>query len=248
MVELAYVMLVLAVAGFAKGVVGLGLPPIAMGFLVLTVPPVEAAAIMVLPALLTNAWQAAAGPALRDLLRRFWLMLVLTGLATLATAPVLQRSGDVATGVLGALLVVYAAYSLHRPHASISATVERRVGPLCGIATGVVTGFTGVSSMPSVPFLQSTGLHRDDFVQAIGLSFTVSALALAAGLGLSGGLASVTPSAIGLATAGAFAGMALGALLRKRLPEGLFRRLFLWALVLLGTYLLVKSMVFARSV
>ena len=36
--------------------------------------------------------------------------------------------------------------------------------------------------IPAVPYLQALGLSRDQLVQALGLSFTVSTLALAAGL------------------------------------------------------------------
>jgi uncharacterized protein len=58
---LIFIAAVFAVAGFAKGVIGLGLPTIAMGLLAIVMPPIEAAAILILPSLLTNAWQMVAG-------------------------------------------------------------------------------------------------------------------------------------------------------------------------------------------
>ena len=48
------------------------------------------------------------------------------------------------------------------------------------MVTGLVTGATGVFVIPAVPYLGSLGLERDDLVQALGLAFTVSTLALAA--------------------------------------------------------------------
>ena len=42
------------VAGFVKGVIGLGLPTVAIGLLGLMMTPAQAAAIMVAPALITN--------------------------------------------------------------------------------------------------------------------------------------------------------------------------------------------------
>ena len=67
---------------------------------------------------------------------------------------------------------------------SIGAFPPRRslAGPLCGLVTGALTGATGVFVIPAVPYLNALGLARDDLVQALGLSFTVSTLALAAGL------------------------------------------------------------------
>ena len=51
---------------------------------------------------------------------------------------------------------------------------------MAGAATGVVTAATGVFVIPAVPYLQALDLGREDLVQALGLSFTVSTLALAA--------------------------------------------------------------------
>jgi uncharacterized membrane protein YfcA len=55
---------VFALAGFIKGVIGLGLPTISMGLLAIIMPPVEAAAILILPSFVTNVWQMLAGPSL----------------------------------------------------------------------------------------------------------------------------------------------------------------------------------------
>ena len=63
-------------AGFVKGVIGLGLPTVAIGLLGLLMTPTQAAAILVLPALITNVWQAAVGGNLVPLVKRAWPMLV----------------------------------------------------------------------------------------------------------------------------------------------------------------------------
>ena len=94
--------------------------------------------------------------------------------------------------------------------------------------------------MPSVPFLQSVGLDRDAFVQAMGISFSVSALALALALGATGGLSAVPVIGIVAATGSALAAMWGGLLLRKRLDQATFRRVFLIALLALGIYLALR--------
>lgn len=58
---LAIVALIFAFAGWIKGVIGLGLPTIATGLLGAFIAPVQAAAIVVLPALITNAGRCGAG-------------------------------------------------------------------------------------------------------------------------------------------------------------------------------------------
>lgn len=63
-------------AGFVKGVIGMGLPTIAMGLLGALMPPVQAASLLVVPSLVTNVWQLAAGPNFAALLGRLRWMLV----------------------------------------------------------------------------------------------------------------------------------------------------------------------------
>ncbi len=47
---------VFVLAGLVKGVVGLGLPTVAMGLLALRMPAAQAAALLVVPSLVTNVW------------------------------------------------------------------------------------------------------------------------------------------------------------------------------------------------
>ena len=63
-------------AGFVKGVVGLGLPTVSMGLLAVTMAPGQALAIVIVPAIVTNIWQTFVGPYLRDIIRRLWPLMV----------------------------------------------------------------------------------------------------------------------------------------------------------------------------
>src|SRR6201996_7993358 len=67
---------VFMLAGFVKGVVGLGLPTVSMGLLAVTMAPSQALAIVIVPAVITNIWQTFVGPYLRDIMRRLWPLLV----------------------------------------------------------------------------------------------------------------------------------------------------------------------------
>ena len=59
---------VFLLAGFVKGVIGLGLPTVSMGLLAVTMAPGRAIAIVIVPAIITNIWQTFVGPYLRDIL------------------------------------------------------------------------------------------------------------------------------------------------------------------------------------
>jgi uncharacterized protein len=234
-----FIVAVFVLAGFVKGVIGLGLPTISMGLLALVMPPVEAAAVLVLPSLLTNVWQMLAGPSLTLAVRRLWPMMLAICAGTWAAAGLMTGAyAPLMTTLLGLMLVLYALSGFTRFHFSAARRTEPWLGPVVGGVTGIITAATGVFVIPAVPYLQSIGLEKDDLVQALGLSFTVSTLALAVNVvraGVIGGSLAVTTLAALVAAAG---GMAIGQALRSRLPPLMFRRCFFGGLLLLGLYLM----------
>jgi uncharacterized protein len=76
--------------------------------------------------------------------------------------------------------------------------------------------------IPAVPYLQAIGLQKDELVQALGLAFTVSTLALAGNLAAAGLKGEMLAPATLFALAMAGAGMGLGQLLRLRLKPPIF--------------------------
>ena len=50
------VMMTFLLAGTVKGVIGLGLPTVAMGMLGLAIAPAQAAALLIIPSIVTNTW------------------------------------------------------------------------------------------------------------------------------------------------------------------------------------------------
>lgn len=90
----AFIAAVFLLAGGIKGVLGLGLPTVGMGLLSIVMTPAQAAGILVIPALATNVWQVASGPALLSLLRRFALMIVATVVGTFSTVEFLTGSSQ----------------------------------------------------------------------------------------------------------------------------------------------------------
>lgn len=234
--------LVFLLAGLVKGVIGMGLPTIAMGLLSLVFAPVEAAALLVVPSLVTNVWQLLAGPSWVALVRRLWSMMAGVIAGTLLASGVLASDiGGVARLALGVALLAYAVIGLSGARFRLAAHREPWASPLIGATTGLVTGATGVFVLPAVPYLQAIGLEKDDLVQALGLSFTVSTLALAGGL-LQGGSLSGASAAMSLAgLAPALAGMGLGQVVRRHIAPATFRRVFFAGLFLLGIYLVVRQ-------
>jgi len=242
---LALSLLVIAtfvVAGMIKGVIGLGLPTVAMGLLGLAMAPSQAAALLIIPATLTNVWQLAFGGHLQWLVKRLWPMLLAIFFGTaVGTLWIGMAGGHWVVRGLGAALLLYALSGLFLPTLSVSRRHEPWLGPLCGVITGVITSATGVFVIPAVPYMQALGLSRDELVQALGLSFTVSTLALAGGLLWRGSLGGTELSASLLALIPAVLGMWLGQWLRQRISASLFKRVFFIGLGALGAHLLISG-------
>ncbi len=236
------VVLTFVLAGTVKGVIGLGLPTVAMGLLGLAMSPAQAAALLIVPSTVTNLWQLAAGGHLRTLLRRLWPMQLMIFIGTLLGSAWLGiDSGAWAAHALGAALLVYALYGLCHPGLHLAPRHERWLGPLCGLVTGIITAATGVFVIPAVPYLQALGLHCEQMVQALGLSFTVSTLALAVGLAGQGALGGEALGASLVVLIPALLGMWLGQCLRQRISAVLFKRCFFIGLALLGAHLALNG-------
>jgi uncharacterized membrane protein YfcA len=230
-------------AGMVKGVIGMGLPTVAMGVLAIVMPPVQAAALLVVPSLVTNVWQLVAGPSFVALLKRLATMMVAVCVGTFAGIGLLTGSaGAIASAALGAVLAVYGVIGLISARFVVSPRSERWLSPTVGLITGVLTGATGVFVIPAVPYFNSLGLEKEDLIQTLGLSFTVSTLALAVGLIATGQFKAGVATNSMLAVLPALGGMFLGQHVRNRLKAEVFRRWFFIGLLILGTYMVVRAM------
>lgn len=229
-------------AGIVKGVTGMGLPTLAMGILGALLSPLAAASLLIIPSMTTNLWQLLAGPNIGVLMRRLWPMMVASMAGTLIAMPMLT-GGDsrLTTSALGAALIAYALYTLFARPFRVSSGQERWLSPLIGLVTGLIAGGTGVFVLPAVPWLHALGLEKDDLVQALGMSFTTSTIALAFGLA-SRQAWQVDQLALSmLAVIPALIGMWAGQMLRRAVSPATFRRWFLIMLALLGGEMLLRA-------
>lgn len=241
---LVFVLVVFVVAGFTKGIIGLGLPTISMGLLAVVLPPTEAAALLILPSLITNVWQMLDGGHLRSVLRRLWPLNLGVCVGTWGGAAFLSGlGGPYGALALGVALILYALSGLAALKLAVPRAAEAWLGPLAGVVTGAITAATGVFVIPAVPYMQAIGLQKDELVQALGLSFTVSTLALA--VTLASGRAFTWdlawPSLAALVVA--ILGMRLGQAVRARLSPQAFRIWFFAGLLALGAYLAARGLV-----
>ena len=230
-------------AGFIKGVIGVGMPTIALALLAATLGLKAGMALLVVPTVITNIWQALSGGGAPAMARRLWPFLATAFVATWFGVGLLARTdAALLLGLLGLLLCAYSGISLATPQIPQPGRHERWLSPGVGAVSGLLTGMTGSSIVPGVLYLQTLGLGRDGLVQAIGIALTFAMLAL--GISLAGH--NLLPPSLGVLSAAALvpalAGMAVGRIARKRIPEVAFRRIFFAGLLLLGVYLAVRAL------
>ena len=238
LMDTLFIALVFVAAGLVKGVTGMGLPTVAVALLTLRMPPLEAAALLIVPSSVTNVWQLATGSPVYPLFQRFWpvLLAVCTGTACAPLLGAAEWSG----AVLGVALAGYGVLGLTGWRMHVSPRAQRWAGPLSGFGTGIMAGITGVFTVPVVPYLQALDLERDDLIQAMGMAFTVATLALACMLAVRGEWHATAAGSSFLALIPAVIGMQIGQWLRERMQPALFRRCFFIALLLLGAHQLLK--------
>ncbi len=192
---------------------------------------------------MTNIWQLAVGRRCRALALRLWPMMV--GIAVgsrMGSGFLIHASGGRASTALGVALIAYGMLSPGRWMPAVPPRWERWLALPVGTVTGVVTGATGVFVIPAVPYIGALGLDKEDLVQALGLSFTMSTVALGVSLYGGGAVSSSVSAALVLALLPASIGMAIGQRLRRRIRAATFRCCFFLALSGLGGALVLKSL------
>ena len=235
--EIAIGFVIFLFAGTVKGLVGLGLPTVALAFMSLVLSLPEAMAMLVLPTIFTNVWQAAVGGNFRVIVRRHWPLILPLTTTLYVTMWQLGRKGPSwASLVLGMVLILYGAMGLLRIRPRVSKDLEKPLGPVIGVLSGFIASMVGVPVVPLMPYLQALDIRPSEIVQTLGIVLCATSFTLAASLinfGLFDG-----PRA--LLSAGAvvpsIAGMWLGQRVRAGLSIDQFRLAVFAVLLAMGLY------------
>jgi uncharacterized membrane protein YfcA len=229
-------------AGFVKGVLGFGFPIIALVVLTLTIGLLDALAIIIVPTLATNIWQALSGIHLRAVMKRMWLYFLVAAVGVLATSRYLTSVNvNWLTGLLGAALFFFSLSRLFDFHITVPRDKEPVLSVVLGAINGALTGLTGSFMVPSVLYMQALGFSKDMLVQAMGLFFAISTLMLTLSLGSNELINAQDVRMSALALIPSFVGVYFGRWTRDKIDEDSFQKIFLVAVLTLGAYLVWRS-------
>lgn len=232
-----------AVGGGVKGIVGLGLPTIAMAILANVVSLRTAIGILIIPLLISNLWQIIQVGAVGTLAKRF-------GLLNAAAAAGLWIGTEILFSVdpkwmqiaLGCLLIANAGMQVLSGMPVIPQRRELALSVPVGLISGIVGGMTGSQGIVIAVYLASLNLTRDEYVQGIGLSFFLTGLVWVAAIWANGGITMETLPLSAVALVAALAAMAIGTRIRGHLPQARFRQAVFIAMALMGANLIRKAM------
>ena len=148
-----YVFFVYILAGFVKGVVGVGLPTISLAMLAIFLGLKEAMLILLAPSLITNLVQALGGGRLYELTKRLWLFLLSLFLLTwFSTGVLVAANGNLLKIGLGIILLLYCASYFSQVKIPKPSKKEKWLSPLMGGLTGVTTLSLIHISEPTRPY------------------------------------------------------------------------------------------------
>lgn len=235
--QIIFGLVVFLLAGTVKGLVGLGLPTIVIAFTTLVLPLTESIAMIALPTIFTNLWQAAVGGNFWRILRRQWPLIVPLAVVLYVTMWLVGQKGpNWAFIVLATVLIVYSGLGLLRIRLHIHADLEKPLAPVIGVISGFVAGVVGVPIIPLMPYLQGLDIKPSELVQTLGVVLCATSITLTSSLlffGLLDGPRAIVSAA---AVIPALAGMWVGQQVRLRLSVEQFRLAVFWALLLTGVY------------
>ena len=247
MLDINYILLISVIfllAGFVKGVSGIGLPAIALAFLTMFMGIKFAIALVVMPGLLTNFWQVFGRYKVKNIILRMWPLLIFLFIFSLLGAKVLVNNSEFFTLILGIILSFYALVSLIKKNkTTIPIKYEKIIGAVTGALGGFFGGSTGTFIFPLAVYVYSLKMNKNEFLQTIALVLISASLFL--GIALTGNKLWTLELFLysSYAALPSFIGMYLGRNIQFMLNEDFFRKIFLFILMIIGLLIINKAII-----
>ncbi|WP_218141168.1 sulfite exporter TauE/SafE family protein [Citreimonas salinaria] len=234
--------IVFLAAGTVKGIVGIGLPAMAVGVMSQFVDARTSIALVMFPMITSNAWQVFRGGRIALTMKTYkWFVVVLAVGVWPVTAFAAAVNESIMQGALGIIILVFVVVN----GLSLVPPLPMRHDTLCQIAAAataaVFGGLSAVWAPPILIYLASRGIDKDEFMRASGLLILVGSIPLCVGYAQQGLLTGSLSLASALMIVPSIVGFTVGELLRRRVsPEG-FRIVLLTVFAALGLNLLRRT-------
>lgn len=241
-VEILMLIMIFLFGGIIKGTIGIALPTFLLGFMTMYYEPRTAVAMILFVIMTTNMRQAVVGGSVWAIIKRLKYYCIFASIGIFIVALVGAKVPvTVILTCVGIAISVFALTSLfsYIPKLNLKFDVPAQI--IAGIGSGILGGLTAIWGPPLAVYLMSIKVEKSQFIQALGVMFSIQAVFLTIGFLVSGEL-TATLAVIGVALLiPTFLGMYLGEKIRKRMDTAQFTRLFLWVFLLLGLNLIRRG-------
>ena len=220
-------------AGIIKGFLGLGLPPAAMAMLTLVIETQIAISLLTLPIIFTNLFQYLGCKSRVEIAKKYWLFGVSLMASIFFTSLfILSFSKSIISVTIGFAMISFSLSQMFGARISFGASSIWHV-PI-GMFAGVLGGLSSIWSPPVAMYLLARNVSKSEFIGATGFLFLAGSVPLAIGLNFAGVLTieTVLHSLMGLIFV--LGGFWVGEWLRGFVRQDSFRRIVLWAFLIMG--------------
>ena len=229
----------LIVAGLLKGVIGIGMPVVALPLLALFIDVKSAAMLLSMPLVLSNLPQALEGGRTgRSLVRLTPVFLGMIPGLWLGVQIMLALDTNVAKAIAGVVLIGVGGVTLLAPKLRLEPRLVLPAGVTFGFLGGLLGGIAAMAGPLVFIFMLAKGLHGQAFTKEASLYLVVSSGLLALLLMASRQFTWLDVSVSTAAMVPVALGMYAGQHLRDKIAPETFRKLVLTAVMASGVDLL----------
>ena len=229
-------------AGSIKGAFGIGLPTASIALMTLAIDPRRAIAILLIPMIVTNAWQVYRMGQISAAFRRYLPFIIpLTAGVWLSVTLSASAPDRLLFGLLGLVLIIFVAVNGSGWAPRVSDRHDRAAQLSFGSMAGLMGGVTSVWAPPMAIYLATRNASKDEFVRASGLLILLGSLPLMAGYLRQGALNVETATLSVLMLVPALLGFTAGERARAHMSETGFRKVLLLVFLIMGLNLLRRA-------
>jgi uncharacterized membrane protein YfcA len=231
----------LVIAGATKGLIGIGMPIVAVPLLNLVVDLPATVALLSIPLVISNIPQAFDGEPVGVVLRRLSSLLAgLAGGVVIGVMLLTTVSSSALKPWVGVMLIATVLLMLIAPRFTVPERLRPIAGPFAGLIGGILGGLAALPGPFVFVYLLALGITRDQFVQYSSMFLVVAASAIVVAMGGMGNFNGIDMVVSALAVLPIFLGMWFGRHLRDRLSGDVFRKVILGVVMVSGLNLIGK--------
>lgn len=230
-------------AGLIKGTLGIGFPTTAVSLLAQFADARTAITIVIMPMLITNAWQVFRSRQFLSVIKQIWLLLLLMliFIAIFSQLASVVRV-DILTAVLGCIVAAYALHSLYARSAQLNPAYDAQAQIAAGTTAGIMGGMVSVWAPPILIYLSARRLPKEQFVATAGVILLSGSCVLLLSYMESGVLNYGLFLCSILLVVPSLLGFSVGEIVRKRLSAQRFQRWLLWFFFIMGINLIRRAL------